>query len=58
MCHIKDPAFISRGFRNWKKAGKRFLEHETSDCHKDYKKALNMADNEVDVREQISESCK
>ena len=56
MCHRKDPAFISRGFRNWKKAGERFLEHETSDCHKDYKKLLDMADDEVDVGEQISDS--
>ena len=56
MCHEKDPAFISRGFRNWKKAGERFLEHETSDCHKDYKKLLDMADDEVDIGEQISDS--
>ena len=56
MCHRKDPAFISRGFRNWKKAGERFLEHETSDCHKDHKKLLDMADDEVDVGEQISDS--
>ena len=34
----------------------RFLEHETSDCHKDYKKLLDIADDEVDVGEQMSDS--
>ena len=56
VCHRKDPAFISREFRNWKKTGERFLEHETSDCQKDHKKLLDMADDEVDVGEQISDS--
>ena len=56
MCHRKDPAFISRGFRNLKKGGERFLEHKTSDCHKDYKKLLDTAEDEVDVGEQMSDS--
>ena len=56
VCHRKDPAFISRGFRNWKKAGERFLEHEVSVCHKGYKKLLDMPDDEVDVGEQMSDS--
>ena len=31
-----DPAFMTRGFRNWKKAGERFLDHQNSTIHKDY----------------------
>ena len=54
--HRKDPAFISRGHRNWKKTGQRFLENETSDCHKGYRKLLDTADDGVDVRQQISDS--
>ena len=42
--------------RNLKKAGERFLEHKTSDCHKNYKKLLDGADDEVDVGEKISDS--
>ena len=56
VCHRKDYPFISRGYRNWKKAGEWFLEHKTSDCHENYKKLLNRADDEVDVGEQISDS--
>ena len=51
MCHRKDPPLISRGFINWKKAGKRFLEHETSDCHKDCKMLL-------DIGRQRSRRCR
>ena len=32
-----------------------FLEHKTSDCHKNYKTLLDGADNEVHVEEQISD---
>ena len=28
-------AFISKGFNNWKDAGVKFKEHESSNCHKD-----------------------
>ena len=31
--HNKDPAYVSTGFRNWKKAPKCFKEHEQSKCH-------------------------
>ena len=31
--HNKDPACVSIGFRNWKKAPKRFKDHEQSKCH-------------------------
>ena len=56
MCHRKYPFFISRGFRNRKKAGERFLEHETCDCHKDYKKLLDMENDEANVGEKTSDS--
>ncbi len=29
-----EPAFVSTGFKNWKKALERFSSHEKSDCHK------------------------
>ena len=44
------------GFTIVKIAGERFLEHETSECHKDYKKLLDMADDEVDIGEQMNGS--
>ena len=31
--HNKDPAYLTTGFRNWKKALKCFKEHELSKCH-------------------------
>ena len=31
--HNKDPAYVSTGFRNWKKAPKFFKEHKQSKCH-------------------------
>ena len=31
--HNKDPAHVSTGFRNWKKAHKCFKKHEESKCH-------------------------
>ena len=39
-----------------KKAGERFLEHETCDCHKNYKKLLDIENDEVDVGEQMGDS--
>ena len=56
MCHRKYAAFISRGFRNRKKAGEGLSEHETCDCHKDYKKLLDMENDEINVGEQMSDS--
>ena len=31
--HNKEPAYISTGFPNWKKAPRSFKEHEQSKCH-------------------------
>lgn len=33
MC--KEKAFISDGFKNWKKATLKFREHDNSDCHRE-----------------------
>ena len=49
-------SFYLKGIQKLEKAGERFLEHETSDCHKTYKKLLDGADDEVEVGEQISDS--
>lgn len=32
--HNKDPAYISIGFKNWKKAPKCFNSHKDFKCHK------------------------
>ena len=32
--HNKDPAYISEGFKNWKKGPRCFKEHEESKYHK------------------------
>lgn len=56
MCHGNDHSSISKEFRNLKEAGERFSEHETSDCHKECNRSLDMADDEVDVGEKMSDS--
>ncbi|XP_028416128.1 zinc finger MYM-type protein 1-like [Dendronephthya gigantea] len=33
LAHYKDPAFISEGFNNWKKAIEKFKLHQTSHTH-------------------------
>ena len=33
--HRREPAFITKGFTNWKKANKGFSKHQSSDCHKE-----------------------
>lgn len=50
-----DPAFLTRGFRNWKKAGERFLEHENSVCHKEFNSLLEFQETNIDIEEQLSE---
>ena len=30
----KDPAFISKGYSNWKKSIEKFEDHQKSNCHK------------------------
>ena len=33
----REPAFISKGFSNWKKALEKFQIHEGNDCHNEAK---------------------
>jgi len=33
--HRREPAFITKGFTNWKEANKGFSKHQSSDCHKE-----------------------
>ena len=34
-CSKKETSFLSRGFKNWKKAFECFSQHEKSDCHQE-----------------------
>jgi len=34
-CNNADEAFISKGFYNWKDATVKYVEHESSNCHKE-----------------------
>ena len=38
-----DPAFMARGFRNWKKSSECFLDYQNSKIHKD-KECLDHGD--------------
>ena len=44
-CTKKDEAFVSKGFRNWKKALEKFKEYEISDCHR-------TANDEISIQKQ------
>ena len=48
-----DPAFMLRGFCNWKKAGERFLDHQNSLVHKNYEKVMQLDASNIDIEEQI-----
>ena len=39
--HKRDPAFVQNGFRNWKKATTRFIQHESSNSHREATERLN-----------------
>ena len=39
----REPAFISKGFSNWKKALEKFQIHEGSDCHNEAKQTKILA---------------
>ena len=34
--HYKDEAFITHGYRNWRRAIENFSVHKKSDCRNDY----------------------
>ena len=51
----KEKAFISDGFKNWKKATDKFSMHELSDCHrKAYERETKIKAQVQDVGEVLS----
>ena len=50
-----DPAFITRGFHNWKNCGYCFLGHQNSVIHKDYEEPVRLNEANVDIDEQFQE---
>lgn len=54
MC--KEKAFISDGFKNWKKATLKFREHDNSDCHREaVERVKSLPQNTKDIGESLSE---
>ena len=47
------PAFMTRGFRNWKKCGERFRHHQNSVIRRDYEGLLRLDKANVDIDEQL-----
>ena len=50
----KESTFIGTGFRNWKKCPKSFIDHATSENHRDNVLLLAEEEKTVDVSELIS----
>ena len=53
-----DPAFISKGFKNWKDATIAFNAHLRSDCHKEGCEILELRSTTNDVAENLSKTYK
>lgn len=54
MC--KEKAFISDGFKNWKKATIKFREHDNSDCHREaVERVKSLPQITKDIGESLSE---
>ena len=54
----RDPAFISKGFKNWKDATIAFNAHLRSDCHKEGCEILELRSTTNDVAENSSKMYK
>ena len=54
----RDPAFISKGFKNWKNATIAFNAHLRSDCHKKGCEILELHSTTSDVAENLSKMYK
>ena len=54
----RDPAFISKGFKNWKNATIAFNAHLRSDCHKEGCEILELRSTTNDVAENLSKMYK
>ena len=52
-CTKKDEAFVSKGFRNWKKALEKFKEHEISDCHRTANDEISIQKQGHDIAESL-----
>ena len=50
----RDPAFISRGYTNWKDATTAFSTHLASRCHKEAVEAKELPKQNGDVGEKLS----
>ena len=50
----RDPAFINRGYTNWKDATTAFSTHLASRCHKEAVEALELSKQTSDVGEKLS----
>ena len=48
----REPAFISKGFSNWKKALEKFQIHEGNDCHNEAKQMKILAATTEPIDEQ------
>ena len=51
ICSSADEAFLSRGYHKWRKYKERFLKHQPSDCHTDFKDQLKLKTGNKDVEE-------
>ena len=52
-CTKKNEAFVSKGFRNWKKALEKFKEHEISDCHRTANDEISIQKQGHDIAESL-----
>lgn len=50
----RDPAFITKGYTNWRDATKAFNKHLVSACHKEAVSALQLPKLTGDVGERLS----
>ena len=50
----RDPAFISRGYTNWRDATKAFNKHLASTCHREAVSAVELPKQTGDVGERLS----
>ena len=51
---MHEPAFISKGFTNWKDATVAFNKHLKSDCHKEAVEIHELHKKTGDVGEKLS----
>ena len=53
----KDTAFLTKGFTYWKEITTAFKKHETSQCHKEANKTINLLPKQVgDIGEKLNKN--